>query len=149
MTARPILVVDDEPGMRTALFEALTRQGHAVDLAENGAEALEKFRAENFDLVITDVRMPKLDGMALLREIKRAAPETPVLVVSGYGTVESAVEAMRGGAFDYILKPFSLDLIEETVERALAQAPAGRPGRPAPAPGPTPERGPSSPTIRA
>jgi DNA-binding NtrC family response regulator len=119
MPAKPILVVDDEINMRNALFEALTRQGHAVDLAENGQEAIEKFKANPFDLVITDVRMPRKDGMALLREIKKASPQTPVVVVSGYGTVETAVEAMRDGAFDYILKPFSLDMIEQTVERAL------------------------------
>ena len=121
MPPRPILVVDDEPNMRTALFEALTRQGHAVDLAENGEEAIEKFNDRPFDLVITDVRMPRLDGMELLRRIKIASPLTPVVVVSGYGTVESAVEAMREGAFDYIMKPFSLDLIEETVDRALSR----------------------------
>ena len=121
MTARPILVVDDEPAMRTALFEALTRQGHAVDLAENGAEALEKFQANPFDLVITDVRMPQVDGMEVLRQVKKRSPVTPVLVISGYGTIETAVEAMREGAFDYILKPFSLDLIEETVDRALGR----------------------------
>jgi two-component system response regulator FlrC len=120
MPANPILVVDDEPNMRNALFEALTRQGHAVDLAENGLEALEKFRANSFDLVITDVRMPRVDGMEVLREIKKSSVDTPVVVVSGYGTVETAVEAMREGAFDYILKPFSLELIEETVERALS-----------------------------
>ncbi len=119
MTARPILVVDDEQNMRTALFEALTRQGHAVDTAENGQEALEKFRTRPFDLVITDLRMPRTDGMEVLREVKKSAPQTPVVVVTGYGTVDNAVEAMREGAFDYIVKPFSLDLIEETVDRAL------------------------------
>ena len=122
MAARPILVVDDEPNMRTALFEALTRQGHAVDLAENGEEALDKFKANPFDLVITDVRMPRVDGLEVLREIKKSSAQTPVVVVSGYGTVESAVEAMREGAFDYIMKPFSLDLIEQTVSRALQSA---------------------------
>jgi len=109
--------------MRNALFEALTRQGHAVDLAENGLDALEKFQAQPFDLVITDVRMPRMDGMQLLREIKKRSSRVPVIVVTGYGTVENAVEAMREGAFDYVLKPFSLDLIEEIVLRALGQAP--------------------------
>ena len=122
MAARPILVVDDEPKMRTLLFEALTRQGHAVDLAENGTEALEKFKAHPFDLVLTDIRMPGLDGMELLREINKLSPQTPVVVVTGYGTVDNAVEAMRSGAFDYVLKPFSVDLIEEIVERALGKA---------------------------
>ncbi|MDY6851069.1 MAG: sigma-54 dependent transcriptional regulator [Thermodesulfobacteriota bacterium] len=119
MPARPILVADDEQNVRTALFEILTRLGHAVDLAENGAEALEKFKAHPFDLVITDIRMPRMDGMEVLRRIKKTSPQTPVLIVTAYGTVDNAVEAMREGAFDYILKPFSLDLIEETVVRAL------------------------------
>lgn len=127
MTARPILVVDDEPNMRNALFEALTRQGHAVDLAENGQEAVEKFNSHPFDLVITDVRMPRMDGMDVLKEIKKSSPAVPVVVVSGYGTVETAVEAMREGAYDYIMKPFSLDMIEQTVQRAL-----GLPNTPAP-----------------
>lgn len=119
MPARPILVADDEQNVRTTLFEVLTRLGHAVDLAENGAEALEKFKAHPFDLVITDIRMPRMDGMEVLRRIKKTSPQTPVLIVTAYGTVDNAVEAMREGAFDYIVKPFSLNLIEETVARAL------------------------------
>lgn len=119
MSARPILVVDDEQNMRTALFEALTRQGHAVDIAENGEDAVAKFKVRPFDLVITDIRMPRGDGLHVLREVKKSSPQTPVVVITGYGTVDSAVEAMREGAFDYIMKPFSLDLIESTVERAL------------------------------
>jgi two-component system response regulator FlrC len=99
-----------------------------VDLAENGVEAIEKFKANPFDLVITDVRMPHMDGMQVLREVKKTSTQTPVVVVSGYGTVESAVEAMREGAFDYILKPFSLELLEETVERALAAFGSSRNG---------------------
>ena len=122
MAARPILVVDDEPNMRTALFEALTRQGHAVDLAENGEEALINSRPIPLIWSSPDVRMPRVDGLEVLREIKKSSAQTPVVVVSGYGTVESAVEAMREGAFDYIMKPFSLDLIEQTVSRALQSA---------------------------
>jgi len=119
MPARPILVVDDEQPVRTALFESLTRLGHAVDLAENGAEALQKFKSQPFDLVITDVRPPRLDGMEVLRQVKKSAPQTPVVIITGHGTVDDAVEAMREGAFDYIVKPFPLELIEETVRRAL------------------------------
>jgi len=130
MPARPILVVDDEQPVRTALFESLTRLGHAVDLAENGAEALQKIKSRPFDLVITDVRMPRVDGMEVLRQIKKSAPQTPVVLITGHGTVDDAVEAMREGAFDYIVKPFSLELIEETVRRALnGFAPAGFMGR--------------------
>ncbi|MFH1092031.1 MAG: sigma-54 dependent transcriptional regulator [Pseudomonadota bacterium] len=118
MPAKRILVGDDEPGMRRASFEALTRRGHAVDLAENGAEALEKFKSQHFDLVIIG------DTLAALQEIKRTSPQTPVVVLSGHGTVEKAVEVMREGAFDYILKTLWLDLIEETLERAFKHAPA-------------------------
>ncbi|MEW6264166.1 MAG: sigma-54 dependent transcriptional regulator [Thermodesulfobacteriota bacterium] len=119
MPARPILVVDDEPHPRQVLFEALTRLGHAVDLAEDGLAALDKLRENNFDLIISDVRMPRLDGLELLRMVKKTWPHLPVVLVTGYGSIEGAVQAMREGAFDYFLKPFSMDLIEETVRRAF------------------------------
>lgn len=128
MPAKPILVVDDEPAVRQSLFEALTRQGHAVDVAENGREALDKFKAHPFELVITDARMPQVDGMEVLKNIKKTSPQTPVVVMSAYASVEYAVEAMREGAYDYVLKPISLDLIEEIVERALGER-NGRPWR--------------------
>ncbi|MBF0528585.1 MAG: sigma-54-dependent Fis family transcriptional regulator [Deltaproteobacteria bacterium] len=120
MPAKPILVADSEPHVRQALFEALTRQGYAVDLAETGADALEKFKANPFELVITDAKTPYLDGLELLKNIKKNSPHTPVIMVSAYVSVEAAVEAMREGALDYVLKPFSMNLIEEVVERALS-----------------------------
>jgi len=122
MRSRPVLVVDDQPEMRTALFEALTREGYAVALAENGEEALKKFKADPFEVIITDHRMPRLDGMQLLCQIKQLSPQTPVILITDQGTVDNAVEAMREGAFDYILKPFSMEVIEETVDRALNAA---------------------------
>ncbi|MBW2621892.1 MAG: sigma-54-dependent Fis family transcriptional regulator [Deltaproteobacteria bacterium] len=121
--SRPVLVVDEKPESRKTLFEALTRVNHAVDLAENGEEALEKFQAHSFDLVIADINIPRLDGLELLRRIKQISSQTPVIVTTDSPTVDNAVEAMREGAFDFILKPYSTDLIEETVNRALGPAP--------------------------
>ncbi|MBW1709897.1 MAG: sigma-54-dependent Fis family transcriptional regulator [Deltaproteobacteria bacterium] len=119
MQSRPILVADSQPEVRTALFEALTRMGYAVALAEDGEEALQKFKADPFELIITGIRMPRLDGMQLLSQVKQQSPQTPVIVITGHGTVDNAVDAMREGAFDYILKPFSMEIIKETVVRAL------------------------------
>jgi two-component system response regulator FlrC len=121
MTVKAILVADDERHLRSALFTALTRLGHAVELAENGQEALNKFQTQRFDLVITDLRMPQLDGMGLLKSLKKISPDTPVIMMTAYGSVESAVEAMREGAQDFILKPFPSGVIEEAVNRAFIQ----------------------------
>ncbi|MDR0882753.1 MAG: sigma-54 dependent transcriptional regulator [Candidatus Adiutrix sp.] len=123
MSVKAILVADDERHLRTALFTALTRLGHAVELAENGQEAINKFQTQRFDLVITDLRMPALDGLGVLAAIKKLAPATPVILMTAYGSVETAVEAMREGAQDFILKPFPAGVIEEAVNRALATAP--------------------------
>ena len=123
MSVKAILVADDERHLRTALFTALTRLGHAVELAENGQEAINKFQTQRFDLVITDLRMPALDGLGVLAAIKKLAPGTPVILMTAYGSVETAVEAMREGAQDFILKPFPAGVIEEAVNRALAAAP--------------------------
>ena len=112
MSVRSILVADDERHLRSALFTALTRLGHAVELAENGQEALNKFHSQKFDLVITDLRMPSLDGLGLLKSVKKSRPEIPVIMMTAYGSVETAVEAMREGAHDFILKPFPAGVIE-------------------------------------
>jgi DNA-binding NtrC family response regulator len=116
---RPILVVDDEESMRLALSEALTRSGHSVDCVSNGYDALIKINAAPVKLVITDVRMPKMDGLEVLQEIKKISPQTPVIVITAYGAVQNAVDAMRKGATDYILKPFSFEDLGAAVKRAL------------------------------
>lgn len=133
MSVKSILVADDERHLRSALFTALTRLGHAVELAENGQEAVAKFQAQKFDLVISDLKMPSLDGLGLLKAVKKIDPSVPVIIITAYGTVENAVEAMREGALDFILKPFPAGVIEEAVNRALAlnaaaseKSPAGR-----------------------
>ncbi len=114
-----ILVVDDDMEMRLALAEALKRKGYSVSIACNGKEALEEFGEGRYRMVISDVKMPGMDGMEVLREIKRLSPTTPVLLVTAFGTVEKAVEAVKEGAVDFILKPFTLEALEEMVEKAL------------------------------
>ena len=117
---QPILVVDDEEGMRLALSEALSRSGHLVDCVSNGYDALKKVRGSSFKLVITDVRMPKMDGVEVLQEVRKVLPQTPVIMITAYGTIHNAVEAMKKGAADYILKPFSFEELDAVVKRALA-----------------------------
>jgi len=109
MEKNHILVVDDEGSMRLALSETLRRGGYAVETAADGFDALQKFRKEQFRAVITDVKMPKMSGLDVLKEIKRISPQTPVIMVTAYGTIQNAVEAMKEGASDYILKPFSYE----------------------------------------
>jgi DNA-binding NtrC family response regulator len=115
----PILIVDDEEGMRIALTEALTRTGYKVAGVPNGFEAVRRFQCEKYGLVITDVRMEDGGGMTVLKEVKRVSPQTPVVLITAYGTIDNAVEAMKAGATDYILKPFSLDDLVAVVRRAL------------------------------
>jgi len=100
-----ILVADDEPGLRAFVAEALEAEGHSVVQAADGVEAAQRLAREGFDLVITDLRMPRMDGMALLRQVRLEQPETEVLVLTAHGTIETAVEAMKLGAFDYLEKP--------------------------------------------
>ncbi len=116
---KAILVVDDEESMRIALSEALIRGGHRVDCVANGHDALTKISSESFKLVVTDVRMPKMDGLEVLQEIRKISPQTPVIVITAYGAVQNAVDAMRRGAADYILKPFSFEDLSAAVKRAL------------------------------
>jgi two-component system response regulator AtoC len=114
-----ILVIDDEAILRDAMTEALCRAGHEAESAEAGRLGLDRFGEERFDLLITDLRMPGMDGIAVLEEAKRTAPDVPVVVVTAHGTVETAVGAMKKGAYDFIIKPFKLDELELLVARAL------------------------------
>jgi len=117
MKQKRILVVDDEPSMRMAISECLESCGYATDTAFDGAEALEKFASDLWDLVITDVRMPGISGLDVLKEVRRRAPGIPVILITAYGTVNTAVEAMKSGATDFIMKPFSLEDLETAVKR--------------------------------
>ncbi|MBI3814704.1 MAG: sigma-54-dependent Fis family transcriptional regulator [Nitrospinae bacterium] len=117
-----ILIIDDEDEMRAALTETLIRSGYSVHTASNGVEGIELFNKEPFGMVITDVKMPKVSGLQVLKEIKKVSPQTPVIVITAYGTIDNAVEAMREGAFDYILKPFSAEILDNVVGRAMNQS---------------------------
>ncbi len=114
-----ILIVDDEERMRHLLSIMLGRKGYHVDQAGDGVEALEMITAEPFDMIITDIKMPRMDGIELLKKIMAMEIPSPVVFITAYATVESAVEAMRQGAVDYIIKPFEEDRILLTVERTL------------------------------
>lgn len=117
-----ILVVDDEPQMLIALNETLRRKGYSVTTAGSAMEAICRLREKYYRLVITDMRMPELSGIELLKKVKSTTPQTPVVLLTAYGTIQSAVDAMRLGAFDYLLKPFSSESLETVVQRALGAA---------------------------
>lgn len=126
-----VLVVDDEEIARANLEHVLKKEGYAVQTAANGLEALELVRAWSFDLIVTDLKMDKMDGMTLLSEAGRLSPSTQIIIVTGYATVNSAVEAMRTGAAHYLTKPISLDDLRASVRDVLGQR-----GKLAPARGP-------------
>lgn len=119
---RRILIVDDDPSMRLALSETLESCGYDVESADNGADALQKFQAQSFEVVVTDMRMPHLGGMDVLKGVKKLSPQTPVILITAYGTVSTAVEAMKEGASEFIMKPFSLDDLQGVVKNVLASA---------------------------
>ena len=115
------MIVDDESEIRETLFEGLSNNGYAIFLAENGEGALRLFDQRTFDLVVLDVNLPDRDGVQLLETIRRRSAEVPVIMMTGFGTTQSAVEAMRRGAFDYLLKPFSIDVLKERIRMALRE----------------------------
>jgi DNA-binding NtrC family response regulator len=114
-----ILIVDDQDMMRDSLAQILVREGHEVVAAVDGAAAVAKLGAGRFDLLITDLRMPKMSGLELMAEAKRLRPEMPVVLMTAFATVSNAVEAMKLGAYDYIQKPFNGDEIKLLVDRTL------------------------------
>ena len=116
-----ILVVEDEQDMLLGIRKILSKEGHIVQIAETGSIGARKVEDSLFDIVITDLKMPGVDGMQLLRKVKEVHFDTLVIVITGYGTVESAVEAMKLGAYDYITKPFDPERIKTVVRKALKQ----------------------------
>ncbi len=119
MPAERILIVDDEEGMRRLLGRVLSREGYETVAVGSGAEAMRQVRTETFDLVITDIKMPEMDGLRTAARIKAFDPSLPIIVITAYGTVENAVQALRAGAYDYLTKPFETDEIKLTVAKAL------------------------------
>ncbi|MFA6230719.1 MAG: sigma-54 dependent transcriptional regulator [Rhodanobacter sp.] len=120
MSVKRILVVDNEAKMRRILELALKNMGHHVEQAADGEEALAAIEHGVFDLVLTDLRMPRMDGIGLLNALRERKVEVPVIVLTAYGTIETAVTAMKLGAVDYIIRPFEMETIELAVSRVLA-----------------------------
>ncbi|HLV01745.1 MAG TPA: sigma-54 dependent transcriptional regulator [Acidobacteriota bacterium] len=115
---KELLVVDDEQQMLVAIEETLKRKGFSVTTATNGMDAVGKLRNHFYQAVITDVRMPELSGLDLLKQIKKLSPSTPVILLTGHGTVTDAVTALKQGAYDYLMKPFSARELTDVVDKA-------------------------------
>ncbi|MDD3250290.1 MAG: sigma-54 dependent transcriptional regulator [Smithellaceae bacterium] len=114
-----ILIVDDEINLRFVLSAMLKKEGYAVVSAADGLEALQILKTDRIDVVVTDLKMPRLDGMGLLNRITEKFPEVPVIIITAYGTVATAVEALKKGALDYITKPFELDDLKHVISKAV------------------------------
>jgi len=121
-TQKSILVIDDEEGMRDLLSHELGLQGYLITTAGDGEKAVEEMRRTKFDLVISDIRMPRRGGLETLAEVKRISPETEVIIMTGYGSIAAAVKAMKDGAYDFIQKPFNIDEMSALVEKALEKS---------------------------
>ena len=119
MPGEHILIVDDEPAIQKALRDVLEDEGYRVRAVGSGADALKAVTDEAPDLVFLDIWMPRMDGLEALAELRRLRPEAPVVMISGHGTIETAVKATRLGAYDFIEKPLSLEKTLLTVTRAL------------------------------
>jgi DNA-binding NtrC family response regulator len=117
--SKRILVVDDEENAREALSKILVHDGYDVSSAANGVEALNYLRSRDADLIITDINMPEMNGLAFLRELIRNRPESNVIMLTAYGEVESYLEAMNLGAFEYINKPIRYDELKKVINKIL------------------------------
>ena len=114
-----ILIIDDERPIRSTLIDILEYEKHKVDGAENGLVGLQMLSEGKYDLVFCDIKMPEMDGIKVLEKILEMRPDIPVIMISGHGTVETAVEAIKIGAFDFIEKPLDLNRILVTIKNAL------------------------------
>jgi len=114
-----LLVADDDPGLRESLDRTLTREGYRIVLASDGRAALERFQAGGIDLIVTDLKMPGLTGLELLRAAKAIAPDVDVILLTAFGTVEEAVKAMKDGAYDFLTKPFRREQLIKLIDKAL------------------------------
>jgi DNA-binding NtrC family response regulator len=121
MKASSVLIVDDDPALLQALPEALRLRmsGVAVDTAESATAALDRIAARDYDAIITDIKMPGMDGLALLAEIRERRPDTPTLMITGHGEDVLAIQALRSGAYDFIQKPIDRDYFVVSLDRAI------------------------------
>jgi len=113
-----ILILDDEPIVSKRLKPSLEKKGYEVETFTNSTDALKRTRERSFDIVITDLKMEGLDGMQFLTEVKEKSPETEVIVITGFATMETAKESFQKGVFDFLAKPFKLGEISEIISRA-------------------------------
>lgn len=116
-----ILLIEDDEKMRKGLAELLTGEGYQVDSAENGQEGIEKIKKKDYDAVLTDLIMPVIGGMEFLIEAKSLKSNIKIVLITAFGTVENAVEAMKAGASDYITKPFKIDEVQTKIKKVLAE----------------------------
>jgi len=116
MVKPSILVVDDELLIRDLLYDFFTGQGWDISVAEDGEKALEIMRARDFDLVLTDIKMPEMDGLDLTTHVKQSHPDLPVVLMTGFPSVDTAVEALRKKVDDYVIKPFNINQLYKLVE---------------------------------
>jgi DNA-binding NtrC family response regulator len=119
MDCKPILIVDDEKNIRMTLSQSLESLGVEMDVAGSGEEALAKLKERDFGVILLDIRMPGMDGMEVLRQVREVRPEIRIIMITAYGTIESAVEAMKLGAVDFLQKPFDPEEIRELVSRVM------------------------------
>ena len=117
MDAKRILILDDEEMIRDLLRETFQKKDYIVDTSKNGKDALKMFNEERYDLLVTDIRLPDINGMEILSRVKKKQPELGIIMITAYGSIKNAVKAMKNGAFDYITKPFNLDELEMVVEK--------------------------------
>ena len=117
-----ILIVDDEANVRVVFSDVLRKESYMVKGVKDGPEAIKAIGEETFDLALVDLRMPRMDGIEVLENIKKRKPEIPVIIYTGYGSVTTAVEAMRKGAADYLNKPFSPEDLKSSIRKALERA---------------------------
>ncbi len=117
--SQSILVIDDEKAIRKALSEILTFEGFTIDEAADGAEGAKKIKENNYDCILCDIKMPRMDGMEVLQLAKEERPDTPFIVISGHGNIETAVDAVKKGAYDYISKPPDLNRLLITIRNAM------------------------------
>ena len=118
MPAAKILVIDDDAVARELLADALKKDGYEVESFSNGSDALARGQQATFDLVLTDIRMGTVDGLTVLREFKRFSPDTSIVLLTAFGSLEGAIEGIKQGAFDYLAKPFRKEEVKLVVQRA-------------------------------
>src|SRR5919205_2611181 len=114
-----ILIIDDEKAIRKTLTEILSFEGYKIEEAADGEEGLKKFKEKTFDAVLCDIKMPKIDGLEFLQKAVETNPDVPIIMISGHGTIETAVEAVKKGAYDFIQKPPDLNRLLITIRNAI------------------------------